>query len=86
MDFAVIKDSALLVLMFMVFGVPAVAIAARIAMRPMLDAIRQLRQHSVPPADPRIGQLEAEVRRLSGEVKRLSEVESFNRQLQDPGR
>jgi len=86
MDFNVIKDSAMLILMFLVFGVPAVAIAARIAMRPILDAIKQVRPHAAAPDDARVAQLEAEVRRLSGEVKRLAEVESFNRQLQEGDR
>ena len=84
MDFAAIKDAALLVLMFVVFGAPALAIAARIAMRPILDAIATFREsYSAAKAvpDPRLTALEAEVQRLNGEVRRLAESEAFVRQL-----
>jgi hypothetical protein len=84
MEFDAIRDAALLVLMFVVFGAPALAIAARIAIRPVLDAIATFRE-SFPVAsqvpDPRIASLEADVRRLNGEVQRLSESEAFSREL-----
>ncbi len=84
MDFGAIKDAAMLVLMFVVFGVPALALAARLAIRPVLDAILQLRASSTAnPAvpDPRIAALETEVSRLGVQVQRLSESDEFNRQL-----
>jgi hypothetical protein len=87
MEFDVIRDSVMLLLMFLVFGVPAVAIAARLAIRPVVEAIVRLREISTPalnPKDPRVDLLEAEVTRLSMEVQRLSELESFTRQLNTP--
>ena len=81
MEFEVIEDAALLILMFIAFGVPALAIAARIAMRPFLEAVKHIRQHNPPPADPRVALLEAEVARLSQQVKQLADAESFARQL-----
>ncbi len=85
MDFGTIEDAAGLVFIFVVFGVPALAIGARLALRPIVDAIVRLRESFAPsaalPADPRLHALEAEVGRLRQEVKRLSESETFSRQL-----
>jgi hypothetical protein len=78
------KDAVLLVLMFVVFGAPALALAARLAIRPILDAIDRFREGvavSSRVPDPRVQTLEAEVARLSKEVQRLSEAEAFHRQL-----
>jgi hypothetical protein len=78
------KDAALLLLMFIVFGAPALALAARLAIRPILDAIDRLREGVAGSArlpDPRVQALEAEVARLSRDVQRLSESEAFHRQL-----
>jgi hypothetical protein len=80
------KDAALLLLMFIVFGAPALALAARLAIRPILDAIDRLREGVAGSArlpDPRVQALESEVTRLSREVQRLSESEAFHRQLLD---
>ena len=79
------QDAAMIALMF-VFGAPALALAARLTIRPVLDAIDRLRQGVVSSRapDPRVAALEAEVRRLSGEVQRLSEAEAFHRQLLEP--
>lgn len=85
MDFSTAKDAAMLALMFLVFGAPALAIAARIAVRPVLDAIASWReslaatQPQIP--DARVAALEAEVTHLSQEVRRLAEAEAFTRQL-----
>jgi HAMP domain-containing protein len=87
MDPDVMKEYVTLVLMVLVFGVPAVAIAARLALRPIVDAIVRLREISAPnPAanDARVAALEAEVNRLSQQVQRLSEADTFNRQLNAP--
>ena len=84
MDFAAVKDAAMLVLMFVVFGVPALALAARLAIRPVLDAVLSLRETAAaqPPAlEPRVAELEAEVSRLYVEVGRLTEAEAFDRRL-----
>jgi hypothetical protein len=78
------KDAALLVLMFIVFGAPALALAARLAIRPILDAIDRFREGVAVSSrlpDPRVETLEAEVSRLSKEVERLSEAEAFHREL-----
>ena len=80
------KDAALLLLMFIVFGAPALALAARLAIRPILDAIDRLREGVASSGrlpDPRVQALETEVTRLSREVQRLSESEAFHRQLLD---
>ena len=82
-----IQDAVMLVLMFVVFGVPALALAARLVIRPMLDAIISLRETAAARAmapDPRLAELEAELSRLSLEVERLSEAEAFHRQLNQP--
>jgi hypothetical protein len=80
------NDAALIVLMFVVFGAPALALAARLTIRPLLEAIDRLREGVTVTSrapDPRVDLLEAEVRRLSGEVQRLAEAEAFHRQLLD---
>ena len=78
------KEVALLVLMFIVFGVPALALAARIVIRAMLEVIDRLREGVAVSSrlpDPRVEALESEVRRLSAELLRLSESEASHRQL-----
>ncbi len=89
MEFGQIKDAAMLVLMFIVFGAPALAIAARIAIKPLLEAVSRLRDGSATGnavhSDTRLAALEAEVTRLQVEVQRLSEVEAFTRQLTQGG-
>lgn len=86
MDFGTIEDAAGLVFIFIVFGVPALAIGARLAIRPVVDAIVRLRESFAPPGvaapDPRLAALEAEVARLRREVRRLSQAEAFARELE----
>jgi hypothetical protein len=82
------KDAAMIVLMFVVFGAPALALAARMTIRPLLDAMDRFREGvtvSSRNPDPRVDALEAEVVRLSKEVERLSESEAFHRQLLESG-
>lgn len=85
MEFGTIRDSAMLLLMFLVFGVPAVAISVRIALRPVIEALVRVRDISGHRAaadpDPRFAALESELKRLQVEVQRLSEAEAFTRQL-----
>lgn len=85
MEFGQIKDAVLLVLMFIVFGAPALAIAARLAIKPIVEAIVRVRDISASSntvdSDKRIAMLESEVNRLQAEVQRLSESEAFTRQL-----
>jgi hypothetical protein len=78
------KDAALLLLMFIVFGAPALALTARLAIKPILEAIDRFREGVAVSSrlpDARVQALEAEVGRLSKEVERLSEAEAFHRQL-----
>lgn len=78
------RDAVLLILMFVVFGAPALALAARLAIRPILDAIDRLKEGVTSTSrltDPRVEALAAEVNRLAKEVSRLSESEAFHRQL-----
>src|SRR5687767_6144342 len=86
MEMGDIQNIAMLALMYIVFGVPVLALAARIAIRPVLEAIITLREGGTAAAtpDPRLAALEAEVARLATEVGRLSEAEAFHRQLQAP--
>ena len=85
MEFGTIRHSAMLVPMFIVFGVPAVAISVRIALKPVIEALGRVRNLSAPRAgadsDPRLAALEADVNRLQAEVQRLTESEGFTRQL-----
>lgn len=73
-----------------VFGVPAVAVAARIAARPILEGLARLREasgsHPATPAapDPRVELLQAEMTALRERVERLSAVEEFYARLQAP--
>ncbi|MGH7474956.1 MAG: hypothetical protein ACRELD_01570 [Longimicrobiales bacterium] len=80
-----IKDAGLLFIMFVVFGAPALALAARLAIRPVVDAIVHLRESLAATdsrtRDRRLAALEAEVSSLGVEVRRLSESEGFSRQL-----
>ena len=78
------EDVAMIVLMFVVFGAPALALTIRLTMKPLLETIDRFREGATVSArlpDPRVDALEAEVNRLNDEVQRLSEAEAFNRQL-----
>ena len=78
------KDAALLILMFIVFGAPALALAARLVIRPILEVMKGIRENVAASSrlpDPRVDELQAEVTRLTKEVQRLSEAEAFHRQL-----
>ncbi len=69
-----------------VLGVPAVAVSARIAARPVLEGLARLREASrhgggPPVPDPRVDQLQAEVAGLRERLDRLSAVENFYAEL-----
>ncbi len=68
-----------------VLGVPACAVGARIAARPILEGLARLRETShpaTPPGpDPRVDQLQAEVAGLRERLDRLSAVEDFYAEL-----
>jgi hypothetical protein len=56
-----IRETAMMVLLFIVFGAPALAIATRIAVRPLVEAVVLLREaftgsgmvRGSPPSRPR---------------------------------
>jgi hypothetical protein len=79
------KDAAMILLMFIVFGVPALALAARLVSKPILDAIERFREgvtvSAHPLTDPRIEALEADVARLTDQVHQLTQSETFHREL-----
>jgi TolA-binding protein len=63
------------------------AVSARIALRPITDAIIRLGQafpgasNALAPGDRRVAQLERQVAELSEQVQRLEQVEQFHREL-----
>jgi hypothetical protein len=69
--------------------VPVVGLTARFTLRPIVDAIVQLRDSGrpAPPAgvENRLAELEVEVARLRRELDRVAEAEAFLRQLLDAG-
>ncbi|MFL5385454.1 MAG: hypothetical protein ACJ8GN_23275 [Longimicrobiaceae bacterium] len=80
------KEAVLLLIMFIVFCVPALAITARLVLKPMVDAIVRLResggnaQVSGSVAN-RVLELEDEVRQLRSTVGRLEETVDFQQKL-----
>ena len=84
------QDAVLLVLMFIVFGVPALGITARLVLRPMVDSIVRLIEAfnaRIPlDGDSRIAHLEQEVQFLRSSVRQLSEGAAFDREIQDGSR
>lgn len=67
--------------------VPALAVSARLALRPIVEAILRLRDGygpATPKDDARIAALEAEVRQLRAEFERLADTAEFDAQLQAP--
>jgi hypothetical protein len=80
------KEAVLLLIMFIVFAVPALAITARLVLKPMVDAIVRLResgggaQISGSVAN-RVLELEDEVRQLRTTVGRLEETVDFQQKL-----
>lgn len=76
-------------LLFLVVVVPVLAVTARLALRPLIDAILRLHEafaepHGIADAARRITVLEAEVEGLRQEVRKLGEVEAFHSALQPP--
>jgi hypothetical protein len=63
--------------------VPVLAFSARIALKPVIEALAKLRQASTDATlqDRRIALLEAEVHTLTSAVQQFTEAEEFRRQL-----
>lgn len=67
--------------------VPALAISARIALRPIVEAVVTLKEElapgpsELPQARRRIAQLESRVERMEDELHRFREEQDFDRRL-----
>lgn len=86
-------DPVLIPLTAIIFGIPAIALGARMIMKPLLDTWVRTREAKMAtltdPAreearDRRIIEIEGELAALRQEVERLTAVESFYKQLQAP--
>jgi len=80
------KDAVLLAITSVVVCVPVLGITARLALKPIVDAIVRLRE-TAPPARlsdavaGRVVELEDEVRHLRTSVARLEETVDFQQKL-----
>ncbi|HEX8243700.1 MAG TPA: hypothetical protein VF541_09395 [Longimicrobium sp.] len=79
------KDAVMFVMMFICFGVPALAITARLIMKPMVDSIIRLRESSGGAAsgvvERRMLELEDEVSQLRASLSGLEETVAFQQNL-----
>src|SRR4051812_26238792 len=80
------KDAAMLFLMFLVFAVPALALTARMVLKPIVDAIVRLREtsgtgHISDSVANRVLELEDEVRQLRSSVTSLEQTVDFQQKL-----
>lgn len=80
------KDIAFLAIIFCVVCVPVLGITARIALKPIVDAIVRLRESAGAgqlsgAVAGRVMELEEEVRQLRGTVGRLEETVEFQQKL-----
>ena len=81
------NEVAMVLVTFIVLGIPILGLTARFALKPIVDSILRVREAfleesrglSVDPAD--VERLEAEVRELRQEVRRLTEAAEFDRKL-----
>ncbi|HEV7588110.1 MAG TPA: hypothetical protein VGO40_08245 [Longimicrobium sp.] len=80
------KDAVLMAIMSVVICVPVLGITARLALKPIVDAIVRLRE-TAPTARlsdavaGRVMELEDEVRQLRASVSRLEETVDFQQKL-----
>ena len=68
------------------FLIAVSAVSARVALRPIADAIVRIGQAfpgagAAPPSNARVAELERQVAELSEQVHRLEQVEVFHREL-----
>ena len=80
------KEAVLLLIMFIVFAVPALAITARMVLKPIVDAIVRLResggtQRLSDAVANRVLELEDEVRSLRASVTTLEQTVDFQQKL-----
>jgi len=80
------KEAVLLLIMFIVFAVPALAITARMVLKPIVDAIVRLREAGGGPrvsdtVANRVLELEEEMRQLRASVTTLEQTVDFQQKL-----
>jgi hypothetical protein len=71
------------ILIFLAFVVPVLGLTARLALKPIVDAILRLQQGfsqaiDTPQIQRRMHQMEQDITALQAEVDRLTEVSSFH--------
>lgn len=88
-------DVVKFMVIFSVVVLPAIAITARFALKPIVDAILRLKEGGVIPTEnagtlrevvAELQQLRAEVAEVKGEMERLRDVESFHAALREAPR
>ena len=73
-----------------IIGAPLLSLSVRLAMRPIVGAVRDLRTafETLSPATPaepgRQAQLEAEIQELRSRIEAVDEALDFDRRLRDP--
>lgn len=75
-----LREALLMALLFLVFGTLAVGVTARLAIRPIVDAIVRLRE---APHARRLADVESEVGSLRRTVTRLADEAAFERELRN---
>lgn len=82
------EDIVAIISMALLIGIPVVAISARIALKPVVEAIVRLRETFTAETAEfqarRIERLEAEVDHLHTQMDRLREAEEFRQRLSAP--
>jgi hypothetical protein len=77
------QDAFMLLLMFICFGVPALAITARLIMKPMVDSIIRLRESTGASGvvERKVLELEDELSQLRASFAELEETVAFQQKL-----
>lgn len=70
------EETVFAVLIFLVFGIPAMALSARFALKPIVESIIRLREAFVPqagaaPQERRLAAIEAELALIRSQLERL---------------
>jgi hypothetical protein len=88
-----VLDPILVPLAGIIFGIPGIALGARLVMKPILDYNARMREVKLQAAadperqrarDERLLEMESELSALREEVQRLHAVEGFYQELQAP--
>lgn len=80
------KDAAMIFMMFIVFGVPVLALTARMVLKPIVEAIVRLRESGggarvSDTVANRVLELEDEVRQLRASMTSLEQTVDFQQKL-----